>query len=199
MTKINTHLITPEESSFIRGITYIPEQKEDIRNTQVMEVRLKHDTHGEIPYYYSNIPQRLYSEFINAESYGRFYSQNIKQGSFEREYKEDLEQHSEHIADLIYDVPTSISAHIKNSYNNFYQNNKELIDAVSNRRLDKSILYVKENPSFIGISVQIMCLLVEKIRTKIQEDASSELSEACNDKFDRYMQEMKEYVTVQNL
>lgn len=199
MTEIETHLVTPEESSFIRGITYIPEQDADIRNEKLMEIRVQHDDHGEMPYYYENVPYSLYQRFTNANSYGKFYHENIRQGSRDRDYKGSLENHQSNVADLLYDVPTAISAHIKNNYSAFYEDNTELIDVLSNRRYDKSVLFVKDNPKFIGFTVEILYLLVSKIQEKLQREHNSRLSEQCTDKFDTYLRQMKEYITVQNV
>ena len=199
MIEIETHLVTPEESSFIRGITYIPEQDADVRNEKLMEVRVQHDDHGEMPYYYENVPISLYQRFTHADSYGKFYHENIRHGSHDRDYTESLENHEDDVADLLYNVPTTISGHIKNQYKEFYDSNTELVDMLSNRRLDKSVLYVKDNPKFIGFTVEILYLMISKIREKLQVEHNSELSEQCTEKIDTYLREMKEYITIHNV
>lgn len=198
MTEIKTHPVTPEESSFIRGITYIPEQ-ENVRHTELMEVRIEHEDHGEMPYYYEDVPASMYNRFISAESYGKFYHTFVRDGSFDREYTDSLEEYAQEIADMLYNVPSTISAHIKNQYSEFYENNTKLVDSLSKRRFDKSVLYVQDNPKFIGFTVEILYLLVTQIQQKLEDELQCELSTQCKELFDKYYTEMQTYVTVNNM
>jgi len=95
MNKYNTHAIfknvRPEESSFIRGITFIPDE-------DVIEVLLEtHSGKCVNPYYYT-CGEELFKSFVTADSYGKYYSDWIKTGN---EVTTDEVQVSEHISDTL--------------------------------------------------------------------------------------------------
>ena len=199
MVEIYSTRVSPSESSFIRGMTYIPEQGGTVRNEQLLEVRIKHDDQGEMPYYYESVPKSTYIKFRNADSFGSFYHTYLRDGSFDRDYTDSLTEQTEEMANMLYDVPTSISGHIKNQHEEFYTENMELVDCLSQRRFDKSVLYVQDNPKFIGYTFEILYLLVQKIITKLQTEYNTDLSEKYKEKLDTYTTEMQTYISIHNM
>lgn len=62
---------TAEESSVIREVKYNPRR-------EVIEVRIEQQSGEERVYFYEDVPEELYFDFLAADSKGRFYNNNIK-------------------------------------------------------------------------------------------------------------------------
>ena len=164
-----------------------------------MEVRINHKDHNEMPYYYQDIPATLYRRFTTADSYGKFYHNNIRQGNFDREYTNTLPETNENIADILYNVPSSLAGFVKNDYKDFYQRHTDLIDMLSKRRHDKSLLYVQDNQKFIGYTVEMLYLTVCKVEDLLNSEENAELNNTQIQNFEQYMNAMKSYITAHNM
>lgn len=200
MTELRTHLVEPHESEFIRGILYIPSNPDcELRYQNMMEVRIANEEYGEMPYYYTDISERRYNGFVHADSYGQYYHKFIRQGEFNRNYTDTPLEDTQLIKDVLYNTPFQISGYIKNEHPDFYTNYQNLITLLSNRRFDNSLLHVEENPQFIGKTVLLLQLLVEKVESKLKQQKNTELPDHCTEQLTKYKSQMNQYLTVTNI
>lgn len=135
---IIVHPVSEGESSFVRGIHYLPEE-------EIMEVRLKHEDYTEMPYYYPETPEYKFNNFASAHSYGSHYSKNIKANSSARDYRSNLGGVATNLRSVLQEKPMEFIYTIQQNAPDVFADNRLLFDAIEQRQYDESVLHVQNS------------------------------------------------------
>lgn len=171
MNQYNTHAIFKnvrlEDSSFIRGITFIPDE-------DVIEVLLEtHSGKCVNPYYYT-CSEELFKSFVTADSYGKYYSEWIKTGN---EVTTDEVQVSEHISDTLH----SHNKHVREICSELDRTNfceteqgefiQELVDFLYKRSSVDPSIFRRENNGGLYHYSNTSAELLQLLENEIQRDS----------------------------
>jgi hypothetical protein len=159
MRQLRKTLVTPSESSIIRGILYHTD-------LEVLEVRLHHDSKVEMPYYYTDIPQYVYDNFTEADSYGKYYTKYIKDGSSDaaREYldENELRQVEKDMQETLLKSPYKIASTIRQHDPELYNSYRETFELLANRQYDRHLMTVDGHDEFIQYTIRIIHELIDE-------------------------------------
>lgn len=163
------HPVYPHESSFVRGMNFIPEEN-------VMEVRLKNDDHGEIPYFYPDTRGRRYEAFVNADTYGKYYSKHIKANTGEtRNYgATDSAELRQDMEDALQETTQEIVNNVQNNDPALFDEHRDLFECVDRRRADNSVIYVEDNSDILRLTFEFRRLVVTEALDLIKNHYPSE-------------------------
>lgn len=194
--QIHTHPVYPHQSSFVRGINFIPEES-------MMEVRLKNDDHGEIPYFYPDTSESLYSAFVNADTYGKFYSSHVKSNNGEtRDYRAtDSAQLREEMEDALEETTQEIVTNVRDNDPAMFDEHRDLFECVDRRRSDRSVMYVNENSDILRLTFEFRRLIVTEALDMIKSKYPSnpEWVQDCQEVADRCADTSTNYMTLTKL
>lgn len=189
--EIRYHPVYPDQSSFVRGINFIPDEN-------IMEVRLKNDDHGEIPYFYPDTLEGRYNAFVNADTYGKFYSTHVKAYNGEtRDYRAtDAPQLREEMEDALEETTQGIITKVKENDPELFDENEDLFECVDRRQSDKSVMYVDENSDILRLTFEFRRLIVTEALGIIKNEHPNnpewvqdcqEIADRCADTATNYM------------
>jgi len=159
--KVSFEDVQPNESSFIRGISYLPDEN-------VIEILLEgNDGSGVNPYYYAG-GEGLFTSFANADSYGSYYTKYIKRGY---EVKTDTFTVSENTQDVIEENNIEIQktcSELKRTDVYDLKSSRSLIDFLEKRTYLQSDIFCREDHGAIiyhtNISMKMLDRLIHDIK-----------------------------------
>lgn len=153
--KVQFEDVQPTESSFIRGITYLPDE-------DIIEILLKGDDGSSINPYYYNGGEGLFTSFVNADSYGSYYTKYIKQG---HEVATDTFTVSETNRDMMEKRNKQIRktcSQLKRTDDNLKWS-KSVIYFLKKRTHVKSDIFCREDPGAIIYHTNISVKMLERL------------------------------------
>ncbi len=197
MVEVQHTWVAPSESEFIRGFCYLPE-------SQVLEVRIKHDDNGQTAYYYMDIPQYVYDGFKNADSYGSYYHSRIKAGNYGfRDHNSDTElrELEKDMKDLLLSEPFTITSTVRRHDPELYNQNRELFEMLADRQYDRHLINVEGHENFIQFTIRIIHgLIAEALDILTEEYGEDEPFVAeCIEIAEESLEESRNYTILQTI
>lgn len=166
-SQVLTHPVSPDESSFVRGINYLPE-------SELMEVRLKKGD-GEMAYYYPDTSQHRYERFVDASNYGKYYSKYIRQGGANRDYGSAASpSQKEKLEEALQNTTEGIVQLVRANNPELFEEYEDLFECVKRRKHDIKVLTVEDNGHLLKLVFefrqQIVTQALDVIRQSYSED-----------------------------
>ena len=186
---------TNEDSSWIRGVLYLPEDN-------LLEIRMEGDDFDEVSYFYQGISLRQYERFVSAQSLGSYYVQNIKIGNYDvRQLKDYSEESSQALKGALSEATKGFTEVVIENDTGLVKRNKELFECINRRTSDRSIVHVKDNDQLMQYSMAFREALFAKALELIIEKHGSnkEWVQECYELANSCSTRLRSHLVAQNI